>query len=205
MEFESLETTQEKMRMVLEELTWNEARIRQSSEQGFERNPAFVTPELSANAEMYSEAKCHMVARIRSMNIEAVCVVKTALIAIARGVEEFEMGAFGKWYASQFNLPSRSAKKTLDGRVEPERLFDRVRYPSAVFQNRLQLFGRFDRKPIPCKDRRLERPLSFAEQPACLAPVLDRVRQIDQVRLGRIVKERPHALVRRAAAALYQE
>jgi len=129
------------MRMMLKELTRNKARIRQPSKEGFERNPAFVTPELSADAEMDSEAKCHMVARIRSMNIEAVCVVKTALIAIARGVEEFEMGAFGKWYASQFNLPSRSAKKTLDGRVEPERLFDRVRYPSAVFQNRLQLFG----------------------------------------------------------------
>src|SRR5215469_10172691 len=125
------------MSMMLEELTRNKTRIRQPSENGFERNPAFITRELSADTEMDSEAKCHMVARIRSMNIETVCMVKTALIAIARGVEKFEMGAFRKWYASQFNLPSRSAKKTLDGRVEPERLFDRVRNPSAVFQDRL--------------------------------------------------------------------
>jgi hypothetical protein len=41
-----------------------------------------------------------MVARILSINIEPVRLVKTALIAIARGVEEFKMGAPRKWYTS---------------------------------------------------------------------------------------------------------
>jgi hypothetical protein len=130
-----LQTAQEEMRMMLKLLAGRQTHRGQPIEQHIERDASFSAGQRRANTKMDAKAKCHVVTGVSAVDIKAISVDKAGVIAVGRGVKQFQMGAAWNADAADFKVCQRGAKQSLHRRVEAQGFLDRILPEPAILNS----------------------------------------------------------------------